>query len=146
MATFTLKMTIAGTVAGRAINYTKTTTLTGIEAVVTDRDICDSNGGVSSLVLGSGSRGESGYAAAAFAMVTNTTSGGLMMSEDDTLSLALHALPGIPVLYWQSYDYDACLYSDTSTGSPNTDYAGGNLYGMTGPCSFSAVGLYKPIT
>lgn len=150
MATFTIDFTIAGTVNGRSVNYTHSTTLTGIEEVVRDNDVAGVGLENISGLYQTGSnyyRGRTDFTGATFAMINNTSIRALMRVTDAAETVSFQVPPGVPMLYWHSFDYDAALGYDAATpASPDSDLTGLGFEGVTGPTTYEAIGLFRAIT
>lgn len=148
MATFTVKVTIAGSVQGRPINFEHTATVTGIEDIGQDNDIAD-NVGNRIFMQGGGSyhRGQSNFSACDFVIVNNTTSNAVGYVSDIAEGVQMLLRTGLPILYWQSHDYDAAIGYDAGTpASPNSDVTGVNIICTAGHLAYNALAFFRALT
>jgi len=152
MATFTVKVTIAGSVQGRPINYEHTATLTGIEDVGQDFGIAGQGQAALKTDIfmqgASPKRGVSNYSGITFGIINGVTANAHGYVYDATKQLAFPVRNGIPFLYWHSFDYDAALYYDAggTPGAPNADITGCNVFTQIGRMEYNALALYRAIT
>ena len=149
MATFTVKVTIAGSVQGRPINYEHTATLTGIEEVGQDFGVSapgqvTPNGTDIFQQGATPKRGVSNYSGLTFGIINGVTSNAHGYVFDQTEQLAFPVRNGIPFLYWHSFDYDAALYYDAggTPGAPNADITGCTVFTQIGHMEYNALALY----
>ena len=150
MATFTVTVTLTGSVSGRAVNYTHTGTFTGIEEVGLDSDTTNWNG--TSIFSQTGTtyyRGRSDFSGVSFACISNQTTNqlGSVRAEGTTDQITFHLMKGVPMLFWHSADYDAAIrYDATTVNIPDQNLDVLFVQGLTGPIEYKSIAFFRAIT
>lgn len=153
MASFTVTVTIAGTVRGRSINYTHTATVADIVDVGQDSGVAAPGqitpNGTDIFQQGTTPRrGVSNFSGITFGIINGITANAHGYVFDQTEQLAFPVRNGIPFLYWHSDSYDSVLYYDAggTPGAPNADLTGCTVFTQIGHMEYNALAFYKAIS
>ena len=150
MATFTVKVTLSGSVAGRTVSYTHTGTFTGIEEVVQDSSSMDWNGSYVFSQTGSTYyRGRSDFSGISFACISNQSQNqlGSVRAEGSSDQIQFYLMRGVPMLFWHSHDYDAAIRYDATTANiPDQNLDVMFVQGLTGPIEYKSIAFFRAIT
>lgn len=152
MGDFSVKLKIAGTVAGRPISYQYTYTLPDVVDAVEDNDVV-TGAGASRATLNTDAsvlsrRGLHDYSAADFVAAYNRTVGAEpilnVFGATDQLSVPLRY--GVPVVLHHSHDWDAAFLSDASTGVIDQDILNVSTAASGAPAQVNILALLKLVS